>query len=61
MIKHHYGARRFLLRGLDRVRQEWQWLATAFNLDRLMSLFRSRAGPPLPGRTSLLDVAVGTT
>jgi hypothetical protein len=61
MIKHHYGARRFLLRGLDRVRQEWQWLATAFNLGRLMTLLRSRAGPPAPGRTSLLDVAVGTT
>lgn len=45
MIKHHYGARRFLLRGLDRVRQEWCWLATAFNLERLMSLLHNRAGP----------------
>jgi hypothetical protein len=61
MIKHHYGARRFLLRGLDRVRQEWQWLATAFNLGRLMSLLQSRAGPPPLGRTSRSDVAVGIT
>jgi transposase len=45
MIKHHLGARRFLLRGLDRVRIEWNWLATAFNLQRLMNLIESRAGP----------------
>jgi transposase len=45
MIKHHFGARRFLLRGLERVRAEWRWLATAFNLHRLMSLIRGRAGP----------------
>ena len=45
MIKHHFGARRFLLRGLHRVRIEWDWLATAFNLQRLMSLIESRAGP----------------
>ena len=62
MIKHHYGARRFLLRGLDRVRQEWQWLVTAFNLGRLMSLLNSRAGPVSLGRrTSLLDMTVGIT
>jgi hypothetical protein len=62
MIKHHYGARRFLLRGLDRVRQEWQWLVTAFNLGRLMSLYSSRAGPPSLGRrTSLLGMTVGIT
>ena len=45
MIKHHFGARRFLLRGLKQVRVEWQWLATAFNLHRLMRLIRGRAGP----------------
>ena len=45
MIKHHFGARRFLLRGLKQVRVEWQWLATAFNLHRLMGLLRGRAGP----------------
>lgn len=48
-IKEHFGARRFLLRGLDRVRTEWRWLATAFNLHRLMALLRSaRAGPAPP-------------
>jgi transposase len=46
MIKHHFGMRRFLLRGLERVQAEWHWAATAFNLHRLMSLMRSRAGPP---------------
>ena len=45
VIKHQFGARRFLLRGLEQVRVEWTWLATAFNLTRLMSLIRSRAGP----------------
>lgn len=45
IIKHHFGARRFLLRGLEHVRTEWRWLTTAFNLQRLMSLFKSRAGP----------------
>ncbi|HEX3656371.1 MAG TPA: IS1182 family transposase [Pirellulales bacterium] len=49
MIKHHFGARRFLLRGLRQVTTEWRWLATAFNLQRLMSLMRSRAGPEAAG------------
>ena len=47
IIKQHFGARRFLLRDLAKVRLEWRWLATAFNLHRLLSLLRSRAGPPL--------------
>lgn len=45
MIKQHFGLRRFLLRGLDRVQNEWRWAATAFNVHRLLSLIRSRAGP----------------
>jgi transposase len=45
VIKHHFGARRFLLRGLDQVCTEWRWLATAFNLHKLISLLRARAGP----------------
>ena len=45
MIKHHFGLRRFLLRGLDAVRDEWCWATIAFNLHRLMSLIRGRAGP----------------
>ncbi|MEX0700845.1 MAG: IS1182 family transposase [Planctomycetales bacterium] len=45
-IKQQFAARRFLLRGLEQVRIEWRWLATAFNVHRLMTLIRSRAGPP---------------
>lgn len=44
-IKHQFGLRRFLLRGLKQVRDEWRWATTAFNLQRLMTLLRSRAGP----------------
>ncbi len=48
-IKQHFGARQFLLRGLESVRMEWYWLAGAFNLHRLLSLLRgSRAGPVPP-------------
>jgi transposase len=45
VIKHHFGLRRFLLRGLEQVRMEWCWATVAFNLDRLMSKLRARAGP----------------
>ena len=38
VIKHIMGARQFLMRGLARVKQEWLWLTTAFNLKRLMAL-----------------------
>lgn len=46
VTKQVFGARRFLLRGLDQVRQEWTWLATAFNLTRLIGLTGGGAGPP---------------
>lgn len=46
VIKQQFGARRFLLRGLDQVRTEWRWLTTAFNLDRLISLISSGSDPP---------------
>jgi len=49
VIKQHFGARRFLTRGLTKVRREWTWLASAFNLQRLMSLIRSGAGPVRSG------------
>lgn len=45
VIKHHYGLRRFLLRGLECVQAEWHWASCAFNLERIMSLLQSRAGP----------------
>lgn len=47
-IKQRFGLRQFSMRGLDRVRVEWRWAATAFNLCRLMTLLvghRGRAGP----------------
>ena len=52
MIKGHFGARRFLTRGLERVSAEWLWLASAFNLHRLMSLIHSGPGPPAHALTS---------
>jgi transposase len=48
VIKQKFGARRFLLRGLGQVKQEWHWLATAFNLERLFGLMKSGVGPPTP-------------
>jgi transposase len=46
VIKHQFGARQFLLRGLEPVKQEWLWLCSAFNLNRLFGLIRSGADPP---------------
>jgi len=46
VIKQHFGARRFLTRGLARVTDEWLWLSSAFNLHRFMSLIQSGPGPP---------------
>lgn len=37
-IKHIMGVRRFLLRGLDKVRTEWNWVCTAYNLKRMLRL-----------------------
>lgn len=47
VIKQHFGLRRFLLRGLDRVRTEWSWATAAFNLSILLAFIRGRAGPAL--------------
>jgi transposase len=44
VIKHQFGLRQFLVRGLERVQQEWSWTTIAFNLKQIMS-WRSRAGP----------------
>jgi transposase len=45
-IKSQFGAREFLTRGLSKVTSEWHWLASAFNIHRLMSLISGNAGPP---------------
>ena len=50
-IKHLMGARQFLHRGLDKVQQEWNWLVTAFNLRRLISLLGPR-GPTATATTN---------
>jgi transposase len=52
MIKHHMGARRFLLRGLAKVTQEWRWLVTAFNLQTIIERMRRQIGPPAPEATA---------
>ena len=44
-VKHHFGARQFLLRGLKKVRIEWHWLVSAFHLRTLMPLIHPRPGP----------------
>jgi transposase len=45
-IKSQFGVRSFLTRGLAKVSCEWHWLASAFNLHRLMSLISGNVGPP---------------
>lgn len=44
VIKHQFGVRQFLLRGLEAVQDEWRWAAAAFNLKQIVS-WVSRAGP----------------
>lgn len=42
VIKQQFGARQFLLRGLERVRTEWTWMAAAFNLKHLIGHWSDR-------------------
>ncbi len=51
ILKEQQGARRFLLRGIERVRAEWTLLATAFNLRTLYRIWASwqTPGPRSPG------------
>jgi len=37
IIKSILGVRRFLLRGLEKVRTEWRWVCTAYNLKKLIA------------------------
>ena len=52
-VKQHFGIRQFLLRGLKKVRIEWTWLVSSFNLRTLMPLIQARPDPaalcPHPG------------
>lgn len=54
VIKANFGMRRFLLRGLNGVGQEWRWASTAFNLTKLMRLWRAVGAErtPLPLRAA---------
>lgn len=38
IIKNIFEMRRFLLRGLEKVRTEWRWVCTAYNLKKLMAV-----------------------
>ncbi len=43
-LKLIMGLRQFLLRGLEKVKTEWSWAATAFNLGKLVrEIVRLRA------------------
>lgn len=45
-IKQHFGVRQFLLRGLAAVKQEWNWMASAFNIRFLLGHIKGGIGPP---------------
>ena len=47
-IKHHFGIRSFLLRSLEKVRLEWLWLTSAFNLRTLLNLIQNPRPGPAP-------------
>jgi len=53
VIKRILGVRRFLLRGLDKVRTEWRWVCTAYNLKKLMAAV---AALRAEGRETVLSV-----
>lgn len=45
ILKEQMGARRWLHRGLDKVRAEWTWLAVAFNLRTLAKVWATGLTP----------------
>lgn len=48
LIKCHFGVREFLVRGLEKVRCEWQWLCVAHNIHRLLCLVGPFARATVP-------------
>lgn len=50
-IKHVMGFRRFLRRGMPAVRNEWQWICTAFNVSKILRyrLTHRTIAPDPPG------------
>jgi transposase len=45
-IKQHLNVRQFYLRGIEKVRTEWDWVCGAYNLKKLLSLKTKTALPP---------------
>lgn len=56
-IKSQFGARHFLTRGLAKVRCEWNWLVSAFNIHRLMNILVGAVGPPLEAPLSTVALS----
>ena len=52
IIKHILGVRQFLLRGMEKVRTEWCWVCTAYNLKKLIAAVAAlrAAGGKMPAR-----------
>lgn len=58
-VKHVLGIRYFLLRGLEKVRTEWNWVCVSVNLKRLLALLTppvERAKRPRPARRTAAEV-----
>jgi transposase len=55
IIKGILGVRQFLLRGLEKVRTEWQWVCTAYNLKKLIAVFAALRAE----RGNMLGLEVG--
>ena len=55
IIKSMLGVRQFLLRGLEKVRTEWLWVCTAYNLKKLLAVI----GKLRPGLASEAAEAAG--
>ena len=49
VIKQQFGARQFLLRGEEKVKNEWGWLILAFNLREMTGRLRRPAKPAQAG------------
>ncbi len=61
IIKSALGIRRFSLRGLDKVRIEWAWICTAYNLKKLLALEAKIASQAPQGpKTAAMNGSYGT-
>jgi hypothetical protein len=52
VLKAVLEMRRFLLRGIDAVKQEWLWACTAFNIKKLASLWKGLLAKRIAMRTT---------